>query len=316
MPYQLDFTQSVSSEAVQVIQQQIIKGIEEIDSSQLSVKEKVHQCRKRCKKVRGALRLVRHSFPAVYQRENAWYRDTARPLGSYRDADVNMDVFQRLTELHPDLDQQSLGVIKRKLTLRRKEMVEKQLSPAKLFNQTRERFREGAERIEDWEFSSSDGDWEKGVEKTYVRAQDAMKKAFGSPSVENFHDWRKRVKYHRYHTKLLNELQPSILKGRENALGKLADTLGVEHDLSVLCETLSSEELSVDTGRLKLVLPLINRWQTKLRMESARLGECLFWEKSDWLLNRWKQYEKAYLREEARPDSPPVQFTLSKVKIA
>ena len=207
-------------------------------------------------------------------------------------------------------------VINTELALSDMEMVEKQLSPAKLFNQTRERFREGAERIEDWEFSSSDGDWEKGVEKTYVRAQDAMKKAFGSPSVENFHDWRKRVKYHRYHTKLLNELQPSILKGRENALGKLADTLGVEHDLSVLCETLSSEELSVDTGRLKLVLPLINRWQTKLRMESARLGECLFWEKSDWLLNRWKQYEKAYLREEARPDSPPVQFTLSKVKIA
>ena len=56
--------------------EQIDRALAEIDDDGLDFARKVHQVRKRCKKLRGLVRLVRPALDA-YGRENAAFRDAA-----------------------------------------------------------------------------------------------------------------------------------------------------------------------------------------------------------------------------------------------
>src|SRR5215475_2007881 len=55
--------------------------------------ERIHSIRKRCKKLRGLLRLVRPSLGDTYERENAYFRDVARALSPLRDVHVTLAAF-------------------------------------------------------------------------------------------------------------------------------------------------------------------------------------------------------------------------------
>ena len=52
--------------------------------------------------------------------------------------------------------------------------------------------------------------------------------------MEDFHEWRKRVKYHWYHCRLLKNLYKPLMKARRDEAKHLADLLGDDHDLSML----------------------------------------------------------------------------------
>jgi CHAD domain-containing protein len=67
--------------------EQISAMLGEIDDASLGRDETVHQLRKRCKKLRGLVRLVRPGFEDD-RSENATFRDAARGLSALRDADV------------------------------------------------------------------------------------------------------------------------------------------------------------------------------------------------------------------------------------
>lgn len=87
--------------------ERVSRGIERIAGDQLdrALKElrgrssdaAIHRARKRLKVVRAVLRLVRPALkPAVFDRENAAFRDIGRRLSVVRDADVLLDVIEGL----------------------------------------------------------------------------------------------------------------------------------------------------------------------------------------------------------------------------
>ncbi|MFG0332480.1 MAG: CHAD domain-containing protein, partial [Maioricimonas sp. JB049] len=78
-----------------------------------------------------------------------------------------------------------------------------------------------------------------GLGKTFGRGIKALKRARESRTDEDLHDWRKRVKYHWYHCRLLRELWPQMLMARIHELDRLSDLLGDDHDLAVLNQTIS-----------------------------------------------------------------------------
>ncbi len=73
-----------------------------------------------------------------------------------------------------------------------------------------------------------------GAEKPWPLAQD-------DPRPENYHDWRKRVKDHWYHVRLLESLWTEVLEAREASLKNLETWLGDDHNLVVLCDKLTNE---------------------------------------------------------------------------
>ena len=66
---------------------QLDEALADLDKGDADGRSVVHEARRRCKKLRGLLRLVRPAFPD-YARENAAIRDAAALLSHLRDAEV------------------------------------------------------------------------------------------------------------------------------------------------------------------------------------------------------------------------------------
>jgi len=82
-----------------------------------------------------------------------------------------------------------------------------------------------------------DRDWktiEPGLKKLYRQNRTWMKHASSSDKDEDFHEWRKRVKYYFYLLKMLTPMWPSRLGKTVRHLDCSQDKLGKDHDLAVL----------------------------------------------------------------------------------
>ncbi|CAE7768809.1 unnamed protein product, partial [Symbiodinium microadriaticum] len=125
MTYQLVDNEPLSHALRRIAREQIDQAIAEIDDKTVPRDEAVHQVRKRCKKIRGLVRLVRPEFEKTYQAENKWYRDIAARLSDVRDAQVLIETYDKLMERYEEeVDRQLFGPIRRKLTMRLKELLE------------------------------------------------------------------------------------------------------------------------------------------------------------------------------------------------
>ena len=91
MGYKFESGDTTVAEGLQRIAgEQIGKALAEIDDDKLDRQAAVHQARKRCKKIRGLIRLVRSGF-ADYAVENAIFRDAARTLSFMRDTEAALE---------------------------------------------------------------------------------------------------------------------------------------------------------------------------------------------------------------------------------
>jgi CHAD domain-containing protein len=85
--------------------------------------------------------------------------------------------------------------------------------------------------------SLPDRDWktiEPGLKKLYRQNRTWMKCVPSSDKDEDFHEWRKRVKYYFYLVRMLTPMWPSRLGKTVKLLDCLQEKLGKDHDLAVL----------------------------------------------------------------------------------
>lgn len=222
-----------------IANEQIGKALASIDSAERA--EAVHDVRKRCKKLRGLIRLVRPAFGG-YSDENAAFRRIAGMISGARDAKVMQDTYDLLMSDHDgSLDRTALGPIRRQFTMERKSRIEDGGVDDHL-DEARERLVEARERAQSW--TLDDDGWDAvagGLKKTYGRAVDAAEKARDCPDGEQFHELRKRVKYHWYHCRLLENLWPDMMATRKHAAKQLSDILGDHHDLHVFAGRLAQD---------------------------------------------------------------------------
>ena len=96
MAYRLGGDETIIDGLVRIALEQIDRSLEELADPQWPRCEAVHEVRKRCKKIRGLLRLARTAWPDVYRAENAWFRDASRGLASVRQADATLLALESL----------------------------------------------------------------------------------------------------------------------------------------------------------------------------------------------------------------------------
>jgi CHAD domain-containing protein len=72
-----------------------------------------------------------------------------------------------------------------------------------------------------------------GLLKSYADGRKALHRAYETSRPKDFHEWRKRVKYHRYHLRLLRNLWPRVMRAWRREVVTLSELLGKEHDLAV-----------------------------------------------------------------------------------
>ena len=210
--------------------------------------EAVHDARKRCKKLRGLNRLVRPQF-IDYKTENSALRDAARRLSDLRETGAVLEILTRLEQNYPArLSGPNAAALRDALKARRAE------THLDDFDSRRAAFRDALKAVRHraalWEVDKTGfGAIEGGLKKTYKRARAAGATALETRDPRDLHQWRKRVKYHWYHTRLLKPLASKKLRRRIDRLGELSDLLGDHQDLADLRRMIDAEALPPEAAQ-------------------------------------------------------------------
>jgi CHAD domain-containing protein len=257
----------------------------------------VHEARKSLKKVRALLRLARRELgEETYARENAALRDAGRRLSDTRDADVMLQTFAELSKRAVGhVPQTTLSKVRQGLRGPRRRS--RPAALRLLAGEVAEELRSARERSEEWRLERDD--WRlvsRGLERAYARGAAAMPRGGRRPSVEDLHEWRKRVKDLWYHTRLLKPIWPDLLEATAEEAHRLSELLGDDHDLAVLRERLTTDELfttglPADLGPL---IDVIDARREELLDEARLVGRRLYAEKPKAFTERMRRYWSAW----------------------
>ena len=276
MAFRLDPDRRVADSVRDVVHEQLDGALAALaDPSELGVEKTVHDVRKRCKRLRGVIRLMRPGMGRRYGAVNAAVADAARELGGLRDAHATAATFERLiAATHGErLSPAALAGVRDGLAARVAAAEATALEP---------RLARAAERLtaaRDVLGSGSLGGRRamlEGLERTYRRGRRALRTARRDPSAEALHAWRKQAKYGWYHVTLLRDAAPSVLTPLEDRFDELCEGLGDEHDLAVLRGTVLAAPEEFGGAGSRDVVELIDAVRADLRDRCIRLGVRLY----------------------------------------
>jgi CHAD domain-containing protein len=261
--------------------------------------ETVHSLRKSCKKLRGLIRLVRPVFDD-YQAENAAFRDAGRGLSVLRDGGVLIETYDGLLESYRDqVDRSKFAPIRRRLTLLQKE-IDGRDDVGDMLEELRQTMIKAQKRARRWRIAGDGFEaLARGVGKSYKGAQRALDEAAKEPTAEAVHEWRKRVKDHWYHARLLCPIWPRPMKVHGEVADQLGDMLGKHHDLDVFRQRLAGGEFGDGTD-IEVLAGLVRRRQKALEEEAFSIGARLLAEPAASLTRRWQSYWDAWRADEPR----------------
>ncbi len=292
MAFRFRRRESIQRGLRRIAAEQLDSAVAELNNADLDNHTKLHQVRKRFKKLRSLARLVRPGLGDQYGEINTWFRDQSRSLSRMRDAET---LVTTATSLGKDADgeraQAVLADVRTTLTLRRDELAVQWQDLETELTALGEELGEIRRNLADWRL---EGKGEKaafaGFHKTFKRGRKAMEQALSHPTDAAWHQWRKRMKYHWYHTRLLSGCWRPVMDARARELSHLSDLLGDDHDLAALCA------FAVDHGELfapeapDLVADLARQRRARLQNRARALGRRLCAEKPDALSKRMQRY--------------------------
>ncbi|HYH49749.1 MAG TPA: CHAD domain-containing protein, partial [Acidimicrobiia bacterium] len=175
--------------------------------------EATHDARKRTKKLRALLRLVRPVLDDdVYRRENRALRDAARELSAVRDAWVLVEALDGLmTPAGDGLTGHSAAPLRAALVQQHRD-----LQTGRADTDTPGRaavhYERVLARVGLW--GVPDRGWkslEDGLEAVVRAGRQHMARACSQGRAEDFHEWRKQVKYLRHQFELIRPVWPEVL---------------------------------------------------------------------------------------------------------
>lgn len=264
----------------------------------------VHDCRKRCKKVRGLVRLVRPALGDQYGAVNRAYRDAARVLSPLRDAHALAGTFDDLVAgadalIEPGRLDDVIDGLHQRAAARSAAV---RSDPSEI-HEARGQLETARAAIDEWHLDETG--WDAigpGVAKTYGRGRDACVAAADCATAERFHELRKRVKYTWYHLRLLRDAAPWVLAPLADRFHDLSDGLGDAHDLAVLGDQLrSNPDAFGGDAIVGEAVVLADGFRQRLERRSLVVAARLYAEEPDAFAGRLGAYWAAWRRDGTEP---------------
>ena len=304
MAYKLRADEKLTDSVRRNAHDQLQKALKELrDGIHADPVGSVHAARKAIKKERALLRLARPTMKSAERRsENATLRDAGRRLSAMRDAEVMLQAFDALAERFTgQLPEASFRAVREQLE-RGRASEHQRAAQSEAVAEAIHALDGVERRVDEWSFTREG--WraiEAGLERSYRQGRAAMRTARRKPTLENLHDWRKRIKDLWYDARLLSEVGGPTLSGYAEEAKQLSELLGDDHDLGVLGQTISAtaDQVPVDVGPL---LHLIDHRRDQLQAEAEVVGERLYAEPPRAFVRRTRRYWKAG-RKAAQPIS-------------
>jgi CHAD domain-containing protein len=253
--YRLKRGESVKSGVKRIAREELGDAVENLRRGE------IHEARKHLKKVRALLRLMRYELGAAYRTENARLREVGLKLSPVRDAEAMIEAVDRVQ------DRPGLHVLRTPLE-RHKREVEKSSGIAVLAPKLADVLDAVRTEVGKWPLNGQGWDAvDSGVEAAYRKGREALERYLRTGRREDEHEWRKRVKDHWYHVRLLENLWNGDTKDYERELKQLEDALGEDLNLAMLRE---------HAPRRAKVEQAIDVEQSALRDRALEIGERIY----------------------------------------
>jgi CHAD domain-containing protein len=258
--------------------------------------EAIHEARKDVKKIRSALRLVRDAIgDEVWRRENDHYRDVARKLSSFRDAEILVEALDGLGERFGPPARERFDPLREQLDEENRAAHDAGSAERAMAGAAAE-LAAGRSRIDSLPL---DGDgWEliaPGLHRSYRRGRKRLRAVEEEASVTNLHELRKRVKDLWYQLRLLRDADRALLGSLADHAHDLSDHLGDDHDLALLREEAQRRrEVFSGPGDQRHLIEEIDQRRGELQFAAVSLGERIYAEKpkrfTKRLEKRWESW--------------------------
>ncbi len=309
MPYRFKAKESVPDGIRRIVREEIEDATKQLSHAKGANHGKaIHEARKSIKKIRAVVRLIQPELGQIYKQENGRLGEAGRRLSEIRDAEAIIEVFDGLVERYRlQLKPQAIAAVRRGL-VKNKTETEARVRLDAAVRQAASVLRALEKRLAGWPLKADGFEAiAPGFKKRYRRGQRAMATARKQPAPETFHEWRKRVKDHWYHVRLLESLCTEVLQTREGALKELETWLGDDHNLFVLCGKLrDDQERYGGAENVELFAALMEEYSKELRDKAFSLGERIYEQKPkllgremERLWDTW-QNQPASMKEEGK----------------
>ena len=291
MAYRLHRKRSVPKELRRIVTDELETAIAELRKDGTVSETSVHEARKSIKKIRAAIRLMRDELGPYYKDENRLLGDVGRSLSDLRDASVLVSSLESLsTRTRNGKTRACLKKLAAEFRMRQQQIANDEHSSA-IIEAAAQQLQSVAERVDSWPCSKKGFDaLRTGCKRTLHRTRQAFEAVQNSGTAQDLHDWRKRVKDHWYHIRLLAGLWPDVMTSFEWMLNDLETKLGDHHNLEVLKERIQAlDNPSCDEAGRFAVLQLVTSEQNRLSQEAKEIGERLYCVKANEELRNIKK---------------------------
>ncbi len=260
--------------------------------------ECVHEARKTIKRLRGLIRLVRDELGKdCYRVENDCLREAACRLAPAREAAAAGEALDALLlRFSSEQNASELGTARDRMGALQERAIAASLD-REAIEQVVGWLGQVRARVADWPLAQDGwGAIVGGLCRIYAQGRGEFEIARANPTVEHLHEWRKRVKYHWFHIRLLLQSWPGPLGALRDELKVLSDLLGDDHDLSELALLLLREagDPPMIDAELARLLGLIERRRRELVAEAFAVGARIYAERPQRLVDRLGSYFGAW----------------------
>jgi CHAD domain-containing protein len=273
MAYRFDRDETVTQSIRRVMREEARSAARRLKTAPPAERDDaIHEARKSVKKMRAAIRLVRGELGSAGARENRRLRNAARRLSELRDAQVMIEMIDALKQsLNGAAAGRALARIRAAFVARKRQAGS--AGAARTLSEVAAALERTASAASNWRLEAGGFPaLSAGLARTYRLGRKALALAEKNPTGEHFHEWRKRVKDHWYHLRLLAGRLGRDGARRERQFRELSEALGEEHNLAVLCGVLADSRMA---GRAAL-LQLARARQAALREETIEAGRALY----------------------------------------
>jgi CHAD domain-containing protein len=278
--YQLRKGKSPAKEVSRVVTREFEKALSELANAKSSQAEVVFEARKHIKKIRAVLRMLQNELGKDYLRQNRRLRSVAHQLSTLRDADASLETMRSIRDHYPRLINVEILADVQQGLRSRKRAAAARINAGHLLPRVEHALRQTAkETSQIIQRAAGRGAMSAGIVRGYRRARKALACVHTAPDDGLFHWWRRRVKDHWYHIRLL-EGRNGRAKTRVRNLKRLETWLGDDHNLAMLRATiLSGPARFGEEQATAVVLGCLDQYQSSLRRRALKLGERAFAQK-------------------------------------
>ena len=253
----------------------------------------VHEVRKTLKRIRAVLRLVRTEIgEEQYKQYNIHLRDTARKIAPLRDFAVTASTLKLVAAQSGHAFRNEINTLSRELEADYIETANKLFKERNILGEVEDDILKVSELpkqlvLEHKDFRLFYG----GLAQVYGRGRERLRQTLRDPSVQNFHDLRKRVKYLWHIHQILRRSWPRMFNLMSKTLEETSEKLGNEHDLAILSQYVTNRYESVQKiEEFNPLLHYIDALRETLRTDILSLAFYLYAEKPADFTRRMQKY--------------------------